>query len=92
MKQLTELSSLGVISVQHVTTFEVHRQRKDHTVQTLTVKVYDAGPDTPHGLRYSCTAESEEGHRAGGNSGASLEVVFAGLHWFDLDKVDPGRG
>jgi hypothetical protein len=86
IKQLMELPSLGVLTVQHVSTFEVHRRKNEMETQTVTVRVYDAGENAVSGRRYSCTAQSEDGLVASGNSAASLEEVFATLHWWDLNK------
>jgi hypothetical protein len=76
----------GVSEVYHVTEFQVYREAKDGHIQTVSVKILDAGPDTEHGLRYHCYATTDDGKSATGNPDKTIEVTLALVHWGDLDR------
>ena len=68
--------------------FQCYRTRKDGSIQDVTVTILDAGSNSPAGLRYHVHAEADDGAKATGNPGNSIEVVLSTVHWGDLDRRD----
>lgn len=76
----------GVFETYHVlSTFKFHRKVKDGNVQTVTVEVLDAGPNSKQDLRYHCFATADDGRTATGNPDSSIEYALMNMHWEHLD-------
>lgn len=65
-----------------VSTIRLYRNRKDGSVQTVTVEVLDAGPDQQN--RFHVYAKSDDGKSATGNPADTLETALAIVHWGNL--------
>ncbi len=76
----------GFTSVYHRMTFRCFRVDKGGRSQEVIVTIDDAGPDCKHGLRYSCSARSEDGKVTSGNSASTIDAVLGMVHWCELDN------
>lgn len=83
MKVLKEMT--GMQEISHVTTFRCYRDIREVGMKEVTVELLDHGPDAGM-TRYSCTATTEDGRKATGNPGGSIEEVLAIVHWANLDS------
>ena len=68
-----------------VTTFELYRRRPDDRMQQVTVRVKDAGLNSPN-PRWHVEVLSDDGLATSGNPSDDLSECLALVHWFDLDK------
>lgn len=75
----------------HVTTFKGHRENALGETWRVTVEVWDAGPDSSHGLRYTVKASDEKGRKATGNGDKDLGIALMGVHWSNLDAPLPKK-
>ena len=85
IKKLREVVP-GRPEVYQRTEFRCSRTRKDGSVQDVTVTILDAGLNSPADLRYQVHAEADDGAKATGNPGNSIETVLSTVHWGDLDR------
>ncbi len=76
----------GAIEAYQISEFEIYRRTKDGKDQMVTVRIMDAGPDSP--VRYLISAHSDDGKSASGNGDNSLDAALATVHWGDLDRSD----
>ena len=87
IKKLREVVP-GRPEVYQKTEFQCYRTRKDGSVQDVTVTIHDAGMNSPADLRYHVQAEADDGAKATGNPGNSIEVALSIVHWGNLDRSD----
>jgi hypothetical protein len=83
IQKLTEIA--GFTSVYHRLTFRCFRTLESGRTQAVIVAIDDAGPDCGHGLRYSCSAQSDDGKETSANSASTIDAVLAMVHWHELD-------
>ena len=83
MKRLKEVA--GFFEIYHKTSFTGYRNTGSGKTQEVSVDILDAGPEAGDS-RYSCCATSDDGKTASGNPGASIDLVLATVHWYNLDK------
>lgn len=83
MEELTKYAEF--FELHHKTSFIGYRHTKNKGDQEVYIDILDAGPQAGN-ARYSCTATSEDGKVATGNSGPLIETVIATVHWYNLDK------
>jgi hypothetical protein len=79
----------GALDMSHVTTFKGYRKNKLGEEWLVTIEIRDAGPSTPHGIRYVVFATDAVGRTATGNGDERLDTALAGVHWSDLDNKPP---
>lgn len=85
MNSMEKMRDVGrFFELYEVTAYEGYRHRKDDTVQSVTVKVFDAGPTVSPDLRYRIVAEAD-GKLASGNPSHSVDDALVHVHWWDLD-------
>jgi hypothetical protein len=73
----------GAHEVYEVITYSVWRKNKQDESQHVTVKVYDAGPNSV--LRYYARAESDDGKQSTDNPDKSITAALGNVHWNNLD-------
>jgi hypothetical protein len=78
------LTGAGFFEAYLEKTFVAHRHLKSGGVQTVTIRVLDAGPKDPHS-RFLCEARSDDGKGASGNPMATIGDALAVVHWYELD-------
>lgn len=84
---LRQLKAAGnFFDLSEVRTFQGYREDKSGGVQTVTIRIFDGGPDAT--IRYHIIAEDEQGRRGSGNNADQLDLTIALVHWGELDK-DP---
>jgi hypothetical protein len=76
---------IGFSEVYQVHAFECYRTRDDGQMQTVQVRILDAGLSAKQ-PRYRCYAKAGDGRNATGNPGDSIEAALAVVHWGDLDR------
>jgi hypothetical protein len=69
----------------HVSEYVLHREKKGGATQTVTVKVFDGGPER-RDLRYHAEAHGDDGTFATGNAAESVDLALAIVHWDELDN------
>lgn len=73
----------SVVSVVHKSTFEIVRLGRDGAAVTLTVEVYDYGPEMQ--ARYMCVATSPDGRTSSGHPMATMKGALSAVAWRDFD-------
>ena len=86
IEMMEKLKKYGeFFELHHKTSFIGYRHTKNKGDQEVQIDILDAGPEAGN-ARYYCTATSEDGKVATGNSGPSIDVVLGTVHWYNLDK------
>jgi hypothetical protein len=78
------LTGAGFFEAYLEKTFVAYRHLKGGGVQTVTIRVLDAGPKDPHS-RYQCEAKSDNGKGTSGNAMPTIGDALAVVHWYQLD-------
>ena len=79
----------GLAEARHATYFRCSRQRPDGGSHELLLEVLDAGPGANPATRYWVSVTSvEDGRRAGGSGGPTVDEALTTLRWWELD-TDP---